>query len=129
MSSTLLEVTVERWAEVLEENEQDKHLVEPQQLKQWEDFAAKTTARIKKIISEYSGDALTDTDRDWLKDLGQTIESSKRVPREELEKKKAEREEAERLRLQEEKERKEAELKRQKEVELTKSKLLGKLKF
>jgi len=125
--STLLEITVKRWADVIEENERDKALITPEQLKTWEDFERKTTAKLKTIIENFDGQPLSDTDSDWLKDLGTTIENSKRVSRDELEAQKAEREEKERLRIQEEKERKEAEERKQAEVVQTKGRLFDML--
>lgn len=127
--STLLELTVGRWAEVIKENEQDKDLITPEQLKSWEDFEKRTTGRLKSIISNYDGETLSATDKDWLQELSTTIDRSKRVPREELEAQKIAREEAEKARLQEEADRKAAEELKAQKVEGTKDRLLGMLKF
>lgn len=125
--STLLELTVGRWAEVIKENEQDKDLITPEQLKSWQEFEKRTTGRLKSIITNYDGETLSATDKDWLQELSTTIDRSKRVTREELEAQKAARDEAERVRLQEEADRKAAEELKAKKVESTKGRLLDML--
>lgn len=127
--STILELAVASWQEVRSENERDKELVAPEERKQWEDFEAKTTARIKAIIEGYDGSVLSDTDKDWLSDLEKTIKRAQRVSREDLEEKKRLREEAEAARIEDERLRKEAEEAKKREVAETKKALLGKLGF
>lgn len=125
--STLLEITVNRWAEVRSENEKDKELVAPEQRKSWEEFEARTTTRLKKIIEGYDGAVLSDTDKDWLQDLTTTIDKAQRVTREQLEEKKRLREEAETRRIEEERLQKEAAERKQQELLTTKKSLLSKL--
>jgi len=127
--STVLEIAVTRWAEVVKENERDKQYLEPQQREQWEAFEQKTTPRLKEIIKNYNGDELAQSDSDWLTGLMTAIEKAQRVEEEELIRKKEERDAAEAKRKEDEHQRKLAEERKQKELQSTKSSLLGKLDF
>jgi len=129
--STFLEMAVKRWKEVLEENERDKDLIDPEQLKSWEEFRDKTSERFRTIITKLpeTKGTLPDSDEDWIKDLSRTIDKAKRVPRDELEAQKRAREEAEAARLAEEQRKADAETRRQAELASTRDRLLGELDF
>jgi len=127
--STVLEIAVTRWAEVLKENERDKQYLEPQQREQWEAFEQKTTPKLKEIIENYNGEELAQSDSDWLNGLMSAIEKAQRVSEDELVQKKAARDAAEVQRLEDERQAKLAEERKQKELQSTKSSLLGKLNF
>ena len=127
--STILELIVDKWATVRAENERDKELVTDEQRTQWEDFEAKTTARLKTIVQGYDGVQLSDTDTDWLRNLDKTIDRADRVDRESLEQKNAAREEAARKKAEEERQRLEAEKRKAEKLKETKAGLLGKLGF
>jgi len=125
--STLLEITVQRWAAVMEENERDKDLVSADVVESWEGFKVKTTEQLRTIIENYDGAELSETDSDWLTNLTRTIDSSKQVSREDLEAQKLEREAAEAQRLEEEEQKRLAEERRSAKVQNTKANLLGML--
>jgi len=127
--STVLEIAVNRWADVVKENERDKQYLEPQQREQWEAFEQKTTPRLKEIITNYNGEELAQSDSDWLNGLMSAIDKAQRVSEDELIQKKAARDAAEAKRLEDERLAKLAEERKQKELENTKSGLLGKLDF
>lgn len=129
MSEAILEIVVNRWAEVVQENTADKDLVDEAQRIEWDKFEAKTSERLRAIVKSYDGTTLKQTDADWLSNLERTISKADRVDRETLEARKAEREEAARKKAEEERLRKEAEERKQREVEQTKANLLDKLKF
>lgn len=129
MSSVLLEDIVTRWSEIREENNADKELLTPKERKSWEEFEEKTNTQLADIINRYDGDLLSDTDRDWLQDLGRIMDGAKHVPREELEADKKAREEEKARKDEEERQRREAEELKKIEVETTKSTLLSKLKL
>jgi len=122
---TSLEIVVNKWADVRAENERDKELIDPEQREGWEKFEKQTTAKLKEIIQGYDGNELTDTDKDWLQQLMQTIEKARQVSREELEKQKEEREAEEARKRQEAIDLKAAEERRAQEIETAKSGLLG----
>lgn len=127
--STVLEIAVNRWAEVVKENERDKQYLEQQQREQWEAFEQKTTPKLKEIIQNYNGEELAQSDSDWLNGLMSAIDKAQRVGEEELIQKKADRDAAEAKRLEDERQAKLAEERKQKELQNTKSGLLGKLNF
>lgn len=129
--STFLEMAVKRWKDVLEENEKDKDLISEEQLKSWEEFRDRTSARFREIIEKLpeTDGVLSDSDSDWIKDLSRTIDKAKRVPRDELEAQKAARDQAERDRLAEEQRKKEAAERKQADLANTRDRLLDELKF
>jgi len=124
---TYLELAVSRWAAVRAENEVDKQYITQDQREKWEEFESKTTTKLKEIIENFDGNELSDSDKDWIRDLDETINKASRVSQEDLIKAKEEREAAEAKRLADEKLAAEAEKRRLKELETTKGSLLGKL--
>lgn len=126
--SAILETTVERWTKVREENEKDKIFVDPQSMRQWERFDEETSGRLRKIIEGYNGN-LSDADRDWIRELNQSIDKAKRVTRAQLEQEKKAREEAEAKRAHEQELKDKAAAAKLTEIESTKHSLLRKLGF
>lgn len=129
MSDAALQIVIDRWADVVKENNADKDLVDEQQRVEWENFEKKTTERLRAIVNGYDGGELKQTDSDWLANLERTISKADRVDRETLEARKAAREEEELRKQEEERLRLEAEEQKRKEVANTKASLLDKLKF
>lgn len=129
MSDAALQIVIDRWADVVKENNADKDLVDEQQRVEWEKFEKKTTERLRAIVNGYDGGELKQTDSDWLANLERTISQADRVDRETLEARKAAREEEELRKQEEERLRLEAEEQKRKEVANTKASLLDKLKF
>lgn len=129
MSDAALQIVINRWADVVKENNADKDLVDEQQRVEWEKFEKKTTERLRAIVNGYDGGELKQTDSDWLANLERTISRADRVDRETLEARKAAREEEERRKQEEERLRLEAEEQKRQEVANTKASLLDKLKF
>lgn len=129
MSDAALQIVIDRWADVVKENNADKDLVDEQQRVEWEEFEKKTTERLRAIVNGYDGGELKQTDSDWLANLERTISKADRVDRETLEARKAAREEEELRKQEEERLRLEAEEQKRKEVANTKASLLDKLKF
>ena len=129
MSNAALQIVIDRWADVVKENNADKDLVDEQQRVEWENFEKKTTERLRAIVNGYDGGELKQTDSDWLANLARTISKADRVDRETLEARKAAREEEELRKQEEERLRLEAEEQKRKEVANTKASLLDKLKF
>lgn len=129
--STFLETAVKRWKDVLEENEKDKDLIEPDQLKSWEEFRDRTSARFKEIITKLpeTDGVLSDSDEDWIKDLSRTIDKAKRVSRDELQAQKIARDQAEADRLAEEQRKKDAAERKQADLANTRDRLLSELDF
>lgn len=126
--SAILETTVERWTKVREENEKDKIFIDPQSMRQWERFDEETSGRLRKIIEGYNGN-LSDADRDWIRELNQSIDKAKRVTRAQLEQEKKAREEAEAKRAHEQELKDKAAAAKLTEIESTKHSLLRKLGF
>lgn len=126
--SAILETTVERWTKVREENEKDKIFIDPQSMRQWERFDEETSGRLRKIIEGYNGN-LSDADRDWIRELNQSIDKAKRVTRTQLEQEKKAREEAEAKRAHEQELKDKAAAAKLTEIESTKHSLLRKLGF
>lgn len=129
MSDAALQIVINRWADVVKENNADKDLVDEQQRVEWEKFEKKTTERLRAIVNGYDGGELKQTDSDWLANLERTISRADRVDRETLEARKAAREEEELRKQEEERLRLEAEEQKRQEVANTKASLLDKLKF
>ena len=129
MSDAALQIVIDRWADVVKENNADKDLIDEQQRVEWEEFEKKTTERLRAIVNGYDGGELKQTDSDWLADLERTISRADRVDRETLEARKAAREEEELRKQEEERLRLEAEERKRQEVANTKASLLDKLKF
>lgn len=129
MSDAALQIVINRWADVVKENNADKDLIDEQQRVEWEEFEKKTTERLRAIVNGYDGGELKQTDSDWLANLERTISKADRVDRETLEARKAAREEEELRKQEEERLRLEAEEQKRKEVATTKASLLDKLKF
>lgn len=129
MSDAALQIVINRWADVVKENNADKDLIDEQQRVEWEEFEKKTTERLRAIVNGYDGGELKQTDSDWLANLERTISKADRVDRETLEARKAAREEEELRKQEEERLRLEAEEQKRKEVANTKASLLDKLKF
>lgn len=129
MSDAALQIVINRWADVVKENNADKDLIDEQQRVEWEEFEKKTTERLRAIVNDYDGGELKQTDSDWLANLERTISKADRVDRETLEARKAAREEEELRKQEEERLRLEAEEQKRKEVANTKASLLDKLKF
>lgn len=127
--SALLSTITERWISVIKENDADLELVTEQDQKQWIKFKEEVSGRLKTIIKGYTGDDLSDSDTDWLRNLNNTFDRANHVDRAELLEKKKAREEALRKKIEEEERIKAEEERRQAEVSELRSSLLSKLDF
>lgn len=69
----LVEIVLNSWKTVCDENESQRHLVTGSQWSQWVSYKESTTNSLQNAIKEHEDDQLTDTGRNVFLDLARSI--------------------------------------------------------